>query len=125
MNISSPGLNTSALAEAGSTLEGPRKADDPKKVRDAAQQFESLLIGQILKEVSDSAQNSGLGESDSASGSMMEMAQEHLAQAIATRGGFGLTAMVMRGLEAKPSTATGSTNGGPGQLPVAASYDRP
>ncbi|QOY88851.1 hypothetical protein [Paludibaculum fermentans] len=125
MNVTSPSLDTSALSSAASTFDGARKADDPKKIRDSAQQFESLLIGQILKEVSAAAQSSGLGEEDAASGSMMEMAQEHLAQAIATRGGFGLTAMVMRGLEAKPSTATKSTNGGPEQLPVAASYDRP
>lgn len=107
------------------TLDGARKPDDPKKVLDAAQQFESLLIGQILKEVSASAQSSGLGEEDAASGSMMEMAQEHLAQAIATRGGFGLTAMVMRGLESKPAAVTASTSGGPGQNPAAAVYGQP
>ncbi|WP_321470727.1 hypothetical protein [uncultured Paludibaculum sp.] len=125
MNIDS--LNLALPADTASTtaLEGARKADDPKKIRDAAQQFESLLIGQILKEVSASAQKAGLGEEDSSSGSMMEMAQEHLAQAIATRGGFGLTAMVMRGLEAKPAPVTQSKSGGPETLPVAPSHDQP
>ena len=118
-------MKITSYDDAANSLEGPRKPDDPAKIRDAAQQFESLLIGQILKEVSASAQSSGLGEEDSASGSMMEMAQEHLASAIATRGGFGLTAMVMRGLEQKPAAATASTNGGPEQPPAAAAYGQP
>ena len=96
------------MAAAPVALSEPRAQDDPAKIRDAAQQFEALLIGQILKDISASAGNGGLGDPDAASGSMLEMANESFARAIAARGGLGLAEMVVRDLAARPPT--GSTN---------------
>ena len=76
----------------------PAQKDDPKKVRDAARQFEALLIGQMLKSMHDS--DSGLlGDgSDDASSCAMEYGQEIFAQSLAAGGGLGLASLVAAGL---------------------------
>ena len=81
---------------------------DPKKIQDAAQQFESLLIGQILATVSEDGGWLGSG-GDSASSCASGFAQEQLAAMMAKQGGFGLSKMIAQGLEqssAKAHTAT-------------------
>jgi flagellar protein FlgJ len=73
--------------------------DDPAKVKDAAKQFEALLIGQMLKSMRDS-EGGWLGTgADESSSSAMEFAQESFAQALASRGGLGLAAIVAKGFE--------------------------
>jgi flagellar protein FlgJ len=79
-------------------VEAAAKTEDPAKIKQAAQQFEALLMGQILKEMSTAARSGSLGESDSSTSSVLEMAQEQFAQALASRGGLGLTNMVLRDL---------------------------
>ena len=78
---------------------GPR--NDPAKVRDAACQFESLLMGQLMKSMRES--NSGwLGDDeDQAASTATEMAEEQFAKALARQGGLGLANMVVSGLQAK------------------------
>jgi len=83
-------------------LTAARPKDDPAKIDAAAQQFEALLIGQMLKSMHDSEGGwLGTGDDESAS-SAMEYGQEIFAQALANNGGLGLAAMVAHGLE-KPS----------------------
>ena len=80
----------------------PRPADDPAKVKDAAKQFEALLIGQMMKSMHDS-EGGWLGtDSDDSSSTAMEYGQEMFAQAMAKNGGFGLADLVAKGLQ-KPS----------------------
>jgi len=74
------------------------KADTPTKIHDAAQQFEALLIGQILQTVSESGGWMGSG-GDSASSCATGFAQEQLASAMAKGGGFGLADLIGKGLE--------------------------
>jgi flagellar protein FlgJ len=82
---------------AASVTAAPK--DDPAKVKDAAKQFEALLIGQMLKSMRDSEGGwLGTGEDESSS-SAMEYAQESFAQALASRGGLGLAAIVAKGFE--------------------------
>jgi Rod binding domain-containing protein len=70
------------------------------KAADAAGQFESLLIAQMLKSMRESESGwLGTGD-DSASDSAMAMAEEHFASAISAAGGLGLAKIVGRGLEA-------------------------
>ena len=71
------------------------------KARDAARQFEALLIGQMLKSAqgADGAGWLGTGE-DQAGMQAMEIAQEFFAQALADGGGLGLAKPVLTGLEA-------------------------
>ena len=72
---------------------------EPKKIEDAAREFESLLIAQMLKSARESA-SSGLGEKENASedATMLDMADQQFAQLLAQRGGIGLTHLVVNGL---------------------------
>jgi peptidoglycan hydrolase FlgJ len=80
-----------------STVAVPK--DDPAKIRESAKQFEALLIGQMLKSMHDS-EGGWLGTGgDESSSSAMEYAEESFAQALASRGGLGLAAVVVKGFE--------------------------
>ena len=76
--------------------------DDPAKVKQAAQQFEALLIGQMMKSMHDSEGGwLGTGDDESSS-SVMEYGQEVFAQSMAANGGLGLANLVANGLQ-KPN----------------------
>lgn len=95
------------------TLKTPDGSDskDPKKIREAATQFESLMIGQVFKTIHEDDEG-WLGTGDDASASSaMGMADEYFAQAIAKRGGLGLAQMISRQLE--PSSSTPSNQPSP------------
>ena len=75
------------------------KPDDPAKVKDAAKQFEALLIGQMMKSMNDSEGGwLGTGDDDSSS-SAMEYGQEIFAQSMAQSGGLGLSNLIAKGLQ--------------------------
>ena len=77
-----------------------RPKDDPVKVKDAAKQFEALLIGQMMKSMHD-AEGGWLGDGGDESGSsVMEYGQEVFAQAMAANGGFGIADLVAKGIAA-------------------------
>jgi Rod binding domain-containing protein len=92
-------LNSPAAAPAESS--GNTRRD----VIEAAGQFESLLIAQLLRSMREAGGSSGwLGSGeDSTSASAMEMAEEHFAAALARQGGLGLAKMVAAGLAEKPA----------------------
>lgn len=73
-------------------------AQDPSKVHDAAQQFEALLLNQILAMASESGGWLGSGE-DSSSACATGLAEQQLASAMAKSGGIGLAALIAKGLE--------------------------
>jgi Rod binding domain-containing protein len=76
----------------------PAQPDSPEKIKKAAGQFEALLIGQMLKSISDSEGGwLGTGEDQSAS-SAMEYAQEIFAQSMAAKGGLGIANLVSKGI---------------------------
>ena len=66
--------------------------DRPKTISDAAQQFEALLLGQILRMA-----RQGNGSSDDCA---MELAEQHLASSLAKNGGLGLARLIGQGLGA-------------------------
>jgi len=91
------GLGAGVASLAPTSLE-TRKSDDPAKIKDAAQQFEALLIGQILR--SEREANSGwLGSGSGAGDSATEFAEQHLATALAASGGLGLADLIASGLK--------------------------
>jgi Rod binding domain-containing protein len=88
------------LSGASLGIPAAHTADSPEKIKDAASQFEALLIGQILKAAhGDSEEASFGGESDPASASAMDFANDYLARAMAAKGGLGLTNLIANGLE--------------------------
>lgn len=83
----------------GSTMPSGSK-NDPEKIRQAASQFEALLIGQVLKTMHEDADEGWLGTGeDQTASSAMGMADEYFAQSIAKRGGLGLATMISKGLQ--------------------------
>jgi len=92
------GLEINPAATLGVSL-SPEPKDSPAKIRDAAKQFEALLIGQMMKSMKDSEGGwLGTGDDDSAS-SAMEYGQEIFAQAMAANGGLGLSTLIAKGLQ--------------------------
>jgi Rod binding domain-containing protein len=84
------------LSTQGMTAVGK---DSPEKIREAASQFEALLIGQVLKSAhGDDGGWLGSGE-DASAGSAMGMADEYLARSLSSRGGLGLAKMIAQGLD--------------------------
>jgi Rod binding domain-containing protein len=74
----------------------------PSKLADAARQFESLLIGEMLKSARESDSEGWLGSgSDSGSESAMGLAETQFAQAISSQGGFGLAKTIERSVESQ------------------------
>ena len=68
------------------------------KLRESARQFEALLIGQMLKSARESGGSWFGGGEDDAASTAVGMAEEHLAQTLASQGGLGLASMVMQGV---------------------------
>lgn len=69
---------------------------DPARVRQAAGQFEALLVAELLK--SARGEKGWLGAEDQAGASMLELAEEHLAGVIAANGGLGLADLIVGSL---------------------------
>jgi Rod binding domain-containing protein len=81
------------------TIAAPDSRTSPEKIEHAAKQFESLLIGQILKSMHEAGSSGWMGGGeDPSSESAMELAEEQFAQALASRGGLGLSHMIIQGL---------------------------
>ena len=76
-----------------------RAADDPAKIRDAAQQFEALLLSEILRSERESG-NGWLGSGGDAAGECAtDFAEQQLGLLLAQRGGLGLAGLISSGLE--------------------------
>jgi flagellar protein FlgJ len=73
------------------------KAQDAAKITQAAQQFEAMLIGQIMHS-SHSSDGGWLGSDDSSSSCATDFAEEQLANTMAQQGGFGLAKMITQNL---------------------------
>lgn len=79
--------------------------DDRAKVHDAAQQFEALLIGQILRTERESG-NGWLGSGgDSASDCATDYAEQQFATLLAHQGGLGLANLISAGLASAQAAA--------------------
>ena len=94
-SVLSPGALTAAPSPGGAK-------DTPEKIKDAATQFESLLISQILKSVHEEQDGGWMGTGeDKTAESATGLADEYFARALASRGGLGLAQMVAKGLETR------------------------
>ena len=97
MGQSGPLVTPQTLAMA--TVPAPKSAD-PAKIRDAAQQFEAILLSQILQSAH-TPEGGWLGNgSDSASDCATGFAEQQLAVAMARQGGLGLAKVIAEGIEA-------------------------
>ncbi len=89
-------LASLAAASAGQTA--PPKLDDPVKIRQAAQQFEALLLEQVMQSAKGDSgwlRNDADSSDDCATG----LAEQQLAMAMAQNGGLGLSNLIAKALE--------------------------
>jgi len=90
-------LTSGALfASTGASL-GVTQAK-PTKAADAAQQFEALLIGQMLRSARETSQDD---DDDSSGQPMIDLADQQFSQLLAKNGGFGMAHMIVQGLGTK------------------------
>lgn len=100
--LGSTPLNSSATL---SSSNAGSKKDSPEAIHKAAQQFESLLMTQLLRTAhGDDEGWLGTGDDQTAS-SAMGIAEEQLSQALSVRGGLGLSKLIEAGLT-KSTNAT-------------------
>ena len=79
-------------------------AKKPSKLHDAAQQFEALMIGEMMKSVRESGSEGWLGSGgDSEDDSAMGMAESQFARALTAGGGLGLSRMIEQSVTAQHS----------------------
>ena len=95
MNIS---LNTPLLPAETASL-NVNGASKDERLHKAAQQFESLLISEMLKTAHASGDDGWLGSGDSAgSDSATQMAESQLAEALSSGKGLGLASVIERSM---------------------------
>ena len=86
--------------QPGRTEAAPREAEHPGRVREAAEQFEALLVAQMLRGVREADSSGWLGTGDDeASESAVGLAEEQFARALSRSGGLGLTDLIVSGLD--------------------------
>ena len=92
-------MNIGKLPADITAISAGKASGKPSKIHEAAQQFESLMINEMLKSVKESSSSGWLGsDGDSAGESTMEMAQAQFANALAKNGGLGLTRMIEKSI---------------------------
>ena len=77
------------------------KRPENTSLKDAAGKFESMLIAQMLKSARKTDSGGWTVDSDQASSSMMDMAEQQLADMLGAQGGLGLANLVMSQLGPK------------------------
>jgi Rod binding domain-containing protein len=91
-----------AFALSSLPLDTPivKAGDAGSKTQEAAQQFEALLIGQLLKSAREAGGSGwlGAGDDDQAGEIGMEVAEQQFARMLAASGGLGLAKLVETGL---------------------------
>lgn len=76
-------------------------AADTAKLKDAAGKFEAMLIAQMLKSARKTDSGGWSGEADQATSSLMDMAEQQLADMLGAQGGMGIARMVVTQLGPK------------------------
>jgi Rod binding domain-containing protein len=112
-------MSTSFNTLASSLPTTTAPSQEPKKLQEAAKQFEALMITQMMKTARDCSGGSWLSEGDeTGEDSSMSMAEEQFAQSMAANGGLGLAKMVVRtmsGHETNASSGPAQSTPLPGQ----------
>jgi Rod binding domain-containing protein len=107
-----PGLTTLAQRQEGASVSSQSESPAHKKLRKAAQEFEGMLISQLLSEFKMGV-SSVSGESPLAgSETLNSLAVQTLSSAMAGRGGFGLGKMLVKQLEPGLNRGHANVEGG-------------
>lgn len=99
--LSNPTLLPAAPNTPAGLGVGNRVPDSPAKIHDAAQQFEALLLSQILRSERESG-NGWLGSGgDPAGDCATDFAEQQFATLLAQQGGLGLANLISAGLKSE------------------------
>jgi flagellar protein FlgJ len=92
-----------SVGSAATGLDAAQQARADARLKDGAQQFEAMMLGQILKPLQfgtapgENEEESGGGANDT----IRSFGTEAMAKAIASRGGFGIANLVLRQVTAE------------------------
>lgn len=93
------GIQTTITPFDWQNIRRPEAGDSAERIRETAGQFESLLIGMMLKSMRESSGGGWLGTGEEQSlSSISDLAEQQVAQALAASGGLGLADVVIEGL---------------------------
>ena len=87
---------------SGATATTPNQ-NSPAKLKSAAEQFEALMISEMLKTAREAGSGSGwMGTGDDETGqTSLDMAEQQVASVMAKAGGFGMQKFVVNNLSRK------------------------
>ena len=94
--MSTPSISAPLLSQTGADLSAAPAAN-PKdsRVHKAAQQFEALMIGEMMKTVREGGSEGWLGSGEgTGDDTAIGMAESQFSQAMASNGGLGLSRMI-------------------------------
>ena len=98
MNMISSTLTSVLAADPASSLRPPAKRLD-----DAAKQFESLMIAQMMKSARDTSGGGWLSDGEeTGEDTSISMAEQQFAQTMANNGGLGLAKMIVHTMSNTP-----------------------
>jgi len=104
-----PALKNESFHHTLNELTAKPEEDSPEKVASVAKQFEALMIGQVLKAARASSDGGWLDDGDDQTNEMtLEIAEQSLSEAMASRGTFGIAKLVTTTVERRDSTAASS-----------------
>jgi Rod binding domain-containing protein len=86
------------------TGNGPPKPDNGQRIKEAAEQFEGLMMSELLKSARAAGSDGGwmgTGDEDQAGQTSLDMAEQQVANVMAKAGGLGMRNFIMQGLQAK------------------------
>ena len=85
-------------ASVSQGISGVAASQSPSKVHEAAQQFEALLLGQMLRAERESGSGWLGGGEDSSGECVTDYAEQQFAAVLAQNGGLGIATLVAKGL---------------------------
>lgn len=92
----------SALSSTGTAA----NQNSPAKIKSAAEQFETLMISEMLKTAREAGSGSGwmgTGDEDETGQTSLDMAEQQVASVMAKAGGFGMQKFIVQSLT-KPAS---------------------
>lgn len=91
-----PGIGVDSPTLSGSTPANRKKSE---QIREAARDFEALLIQQLLRSAREAGAGAGMGSDDQSFDSIMDFSEQQIARMLTASGGLGLSSLIARGLE--------------------------
>ena len=93
-----PLMKSEPTASAAGEAYKTSKVASPAKIKEAASQFEALLITQMLQSSRASDGEGLMGDAQDQNSTLLELGEQQMAQALASNGGLGIAKMVVAGL---------------------------